>query len=91
MISSVHAASWRCRQQALVVTGFDQLVDEGGGGGEADRKAFLAGGKTQAQRDVEALVPALPRAITFSRRARYSHRASSSTSALLRLGRAVQS
>jgi hypothetical protein len=39
-------------QEALLVTGFDQFVDEGGGGGEADRKAFLAGGKTQTQRDV---------------------------------------
>jgi hypothetical protein len=39
-------------QEALLVTGFDQLVDEGGGGGEADRKALLAGGQTQTQRDV---------------------------------------
>jgi hypothetical protein len=39
-------------QEALLVTGFDQLVDEGGGGGEGDRKALLAGGKAQAQRDV---------------------------------------
>jgi hypothetical protein len=27
-------------------------VDQGGGGGEADRKALLAGGETQAERDV---------------------------------------
>ena len=39
-------------QQTLLVTGFDQFVDEGGGGGEADRKALLAGGQTQAQRKV---------------------------------------
>jgi hypothetical protein len=39
-------------QEALLVTGFDQLVAEGGGGGEGDRKALLAGGKAQARRDV---------------------------------------
>jgi hypothetical protein len=38
-------------QQTLLVTGFNQFVDEGGGGAEADRKAPLAGGQTQAQRD----------------------------------------
>jgi hypothetical protein len=39
-------------QKALLVTGLQQLVDQGGGGGEADCEALLAGGKTQAQRDV---------------------------------------
>jgi hypothetical protein len=39
-------------QQTLLVTGFNQLVDEGSGGGEADRKALLAGGKTNSQREV---------------------------------------
>jgi hypothetical protein len=39
-------------QQTFLVTGFDQSVDEGSGGGETDRKAPLAGGQTQAQRDV---------------------------------------
>ena len=35
MISSWHAASLALQpQQTLVVTGFDQLVDEGGGRGE---------------------------------------------------------
>ena len=52
MISSLHAALALQPQEALLVTGFNQLMDEGGGGGEADRKALLAGGQTQAQRNV---------------------------------------
>ena len=36
-------------QQPLLVAGLDQLVDQGGGGGEADRQALLAGGEAEPQ------------------------------------------
>ena len=39
-------------QQPLLVAGLDQLVDQGGGGGEADREALLAGGQPQAEGNV---------------------------------------
>ena len=39
-------------QQALFVAGLEQLVDQRGGGGEADAIALLAGGQAQRQREV---------------------------------------
>jgi hypothetical protein len=36
-------------QQPLLVASLDQFVDQGGGGGEADREALLAGGQPQAE------------------------------------------
>ncbi len=36
-------------QQPTLVAGFHQLVDQGGGGGEADRHALLAGGQPEAE------------------------------------------
>ena len=36
-------------EQASVVAGLDQLVDERGGGGEADRQPPLAGGKAETE------------------------------------------
>ena len=37
--------------QALLVAGLHQLVDQGGGRGEGDAEALLAGGQAQAQGD----------------------------------------
>ena len=39
-------------QQPLLVAGLDQLVDQGGRGGEADREALLAGGQSQPEGNV---------------------------------------
>ena len=39
-------------QQTLFIACFVQFVDEGGGGGEADREALLASGQSEPQRDV---------------------------------------
>ena len=39
-------------QQPPVVSGLHQLMDQGGGGGEADGEALLTGGQPQAQRDM---------------------------------------
>jgi hypothetical protein len=39
-------------QEALLVPRFDQFVNQGGGGDEADRQTLLAGCEPQAERDV---------------------------------------
>ena len=39
-------------QQPAFVAGLHQLVDQGGGGGEADGEALLAGGQPEAQGDM---------------------------------------
>jgi hypothetical protein len=39
-------------QELLVVSGLDELVDEGGRRGEADGEPLLAGGECEAERDV---------------------------------------
>ena len=50
MISSLSRPSffWKVEQPPLV-PGLDQLVDQRGGGGEADRQPPLAGGESQAE------------------------------------------
>ena len=39
-------------QQALLVPGFHQLVDQGGGGGEAHGEPLLTGRQTEAEGDM---------------------------------------
>jgi hypothetical protein len=39
-------------QEPLLVARLDEFVDQGGGGGEADPEALLAGGEDEAERDV---------------------------------------
>ena len=39
-------------EQSSLIPGLDQLVDQRGGGGEADRQPPLAGGESQAERDM---------------------------------------
>src|SRR5665213_3367254 len=39
-------------QQTFFIARFVQLVDQGGGSGEADREALLASGQSEPQRDV---------------------------------------
>jgi hypothetical protein len=39
-------------QETLLVPGLEQLVDQAGGGGEADREAFLAGSQPKSEGDV---------------------------------------
>ena len=73
-------------QQTLFIASFVELVDQGGGGGEADRETLLAGSQTEPSAMWVLPVPLLPTAITFSRRATYSERASSSTRVLLSEG-----
>ena len=46
-------------QQLAFVTRLDQLMDQGGGGGEADAVALLAGGEPKRQRDVRFARPAV--------------------------------
>ena len=55
-------------QQAFLVPGLDQLVDQGRRRDKADSEAFLAGGQTETEGDVGFPVPELPSAMTFSRR-----------------------
>ena len=39
-------------EQSLLVARLDQLVDQLGGGGEADAEALLAGGEAEGERDM---------------------------------------
>ena len=39
-------------QELSVIARFHELVDQGGGGGKADRQALLAGGEAEAERNV---------------------------------------
>ena len=50
-------------QQAAFVTGLHQLVEQRGGGGEADRHPLLAGGQTQAEGDVGLAGPTGPEGV----------------------------
>jgi hypothetical protein len=53
MISSLTASHlFLDAQQAAFVAGLHQLVDQRGGGGEADGHALLAGGQPEAQADM---------------------------------------
>ena len=63
-------------EQPSLVPGLVQLVDQRGGGGEADRQPPLAGGEPQLRATWVLPVPLLPTAMTFSRRSTYSQRAS---------------
>lgn len=64
-------------QQPTFVSRLHQLVDQRGGGGEADRHALLAGANLRPKAMWVLPVPLAPRAITFSRRSIHSQRASS--------------
>ena len=75
-------------EQPSLVPGLDQLVHQRCGGGEADRQSPLAGCESQAEGDVCLACPAVPTAITFSRRSTYSHRASCMTRSLFTDGMA---
>jgi hypothetical protein len=91
MSSFTAAICFWTAEQAAFVAGFHQLVDQGGGGGEAHRHALLAGGQPQAKATWDLPVPLGPRAMTFSRRSILSQRASSSTCILLSFGIALKS
>ena len=69
-------------EQASVVAGLDQLVDERGGGGEADRQPRWQAARPRPRATCVLPVPLLPMAITFSRRSTYSQRANCMTSCL---------
>ena len=59
MISRLSRDSCLCRFSSLhLVSGFHQLVDQGGGGGEAHRHPPLAGGETEC--DMGLVGPAVP-------------------------------
>ena len=46
-------ASWAWEaEQSLLVARLDQLVDQLGGGGEADAEAHLAGGEAEGEGDM---------------------------------------
>ena len=62
-------------EQSSFVPGLDQLVDQRGGRGEADRQSPLAGGEPRPRATWVLPVPLLPMAMTFSRRSTYSQRA----------------
>ena len=52
-ISRFTLASWSLEaEQSLLVARLDHLVDQLGGGGEADGEALLASGKPEGQGDV---------------------------------------
>ena len=46
-------------EQASLIAGLDQLVDERGGGGEADREPALAGGQAETEGDMGLTGPAV--------------------------------
>ena len=78
MISSLRAGQQPLEvEQASLVPGLHKFVDQGGGGGEAHRRAPLAGGQAQPKATWVLPVPPVPPAITFSRRSMYSQWASS--------------
>ena len=78
-------------EQSSLVPGLDQLVDQRGGGGEADRQPPLAGGEPKPRATWVLPVPLLPMAMTFSRRSAYSHRTNCITRCLFTDGMARKS